>query len=211
MSYSVSFNAAWKKSYISQIKVRKLHVDTYVNNVSKRDNSESLPVWLVETNNVSHRVPQYFIDITNMLTGHSHWLHYSSTGHSWIIPDHKEHFNLAITTDGAFSLLVGNGIGVPSDQSFVISGLECCSSNLEPWGKGYFRKWFHTHKCKEVFIRICISRYAFLEFSDCIEIFFQVCSVCSKRKTVTKCYEIVITKGYRVQVTRSMPVLVCFV
>ena len=140
MSYSVSFNVVWKKSYISQITVRKLHVDTYVNNVSKRDNSESLPVWLVETDNVSHRVPQYFTDITNMLTGHSQWRHYSSTDHSWIIPDHKEHFNLAIITDGAFYLLVGNGKVVPSGHSFVISGVECCSSNLEPREKGYFRK-----------------------------------------------------------------------
>ena len=151
------FQCGWKKSCISQITVWKLHVDAYVNNVSKRDISESLPVWLVKTENVGHWVPQYFMDITNVLTGHNQWRHYSSTGHSRIIPDHKEHFNLAITVT-AFPLPVGYGIVVPTDHSFVHSGVECCSSNLEPWEKGYFRKWLYAQKCKEVLIKICISR-----------------------------------------------------
>lgn len=62
-SYSVSFNMVWKESRISQSAVRKLHVNTYVNDVFKRDNSESVPIGLLETDNVGHRVPQYFMHL----------------------------------------------------------------------------------------------------------------------------------------------------
>lgn len=143
-SYSVSFNMVGKKSCISQNAVWKLHVNTYVNDVFKRDNSESVPIRLLETDNVGDRVPQYFIKFTNMLTGHCQFRNYSSTGHSWIIPDHKKHFSLSVTD--AVSLLVSNGVIISSEHSFVCSGVECGSSNLEPWEKWHFRNWLHAQK-----------------------------------------------------------------
>ena len=138
-----------KRSSITKITVWKLHIDTHINDVFERDNTKSDPVWLMKTNNVGNSAPEKIMLFTETLTGYWHSGNYRSTAHSRNIFGNKKHFNLPIKS--AVSLLINHSVVVSPGHSFVWSGVDYCSPNLEPWEKRHFTNWLHTKKTKKVF------------------------------------------------------------
>ena len=86
-------------------------MDTHINDVFKRDNSKSDPVWFVKTNRVGNSAPEKIVLFRDM-TGY-----YRTTTHSWNILGNKEHFNLPIKS--AVSLLINHSVVISPGHSVV--------------------------------------------------------------------------------------------
>lgn len=144
---------------ISHLIIRKLHIQTYINDVFKRDNVKYVPSCLLKRNNVFDQAPQNCMTFTDHLISLGHGSNDGPTGHPGIFFEHKENFNLPIAC--SFPFWIGNSEAVSPWHSLIHLRMQNCITNLQSLKKGDTFNRLHPKKQQKVVFKWC-TRCAFL-------------------------------------------------